>query len=98
MAKISKGWVFDKNINLSNLLTALVIAVSVIWWAAQIEKRIAVLEIELKAFYEAQIQIKAMQLHRDKKQDDEVQRLDTVMQASLNRLESKVDKLLTSKL
>jgi hypothetical protein len=48
----SEHWVFDKRINLSNVITGLMIALSIILWAAQIEKRIAILEVEMKAYYE----------------------------------------------
>lgn len=50
-------WAFDKRINLSNVFTGLTIAISIIWWAAQIEKRIAVLEAQFRAFYEVQVQM-----------------------------------------
>ncbi len=46
------NWILDKRINLSNLFTAAMIAISMIWWAAQIEKRIAVLEVQLKSHYD----------------------------------------------
>jgi hypothetical protein len=52
----SEHWAFDKRINLSNVITGLTVAISIIWWAAQLEKRIAVLEAQFKAFYELQLQ------------------------------------------
>ncbi|MBS0289291.1 MAG: hypothetical protein JSS07_04540 [Proteobacteria bacterium] len=51
------NWILEKRINLSNIIMGLTIAVSIIWWAAQIDKRIAVLEAEFKAFYETQSQL-----------------------------------------
>ncbi len=52
----NEGWIFDKRINLGNLITACMIATSIVWWAAHIDKRIAVLEAQFKAFYEMQLQ------------------------------------------
>lgn len=52
----TENWAFDKRINLSNMITGLTVAISIIWWAAQLEKRIAVLEVQFKAFYELQLQ------------------------------------------
>ena len=46
-------WILDKRINLGNVITAGMIAVSIFWWAAQIEKRIAVLEVQLKTHYDS---------------------------------------------
>ncbi len=52
----NEGWIFDKRINLGNLFTAFMVATSIVWWAAHIEKRIAVLESQFRAFYEIQLQ------------------------------------------
>lgn len=52
----SEKWLLDKRINISNLITGAMIAFSIIWWAAHLEKRIAVLEAQFKAFYEMQLQ------------------------------------------
>lgn len=96
-ADLAEGWTLDKKINLSNLLTAMVVAISVIWWAAQIEKRVAVLEVELKAFYEAQLQTKAIQVSRDEKQDNEVEQLEKLMREGFDKLHVKLDKLMASR-
>lgn len=63
-----KGWMFDRHINLGYVMTALTLVISAIWWLVNIEKRIAVLEVELKAFYEAQVQLEG-------RQDSEVDKL-----------------------
>lgn len=55
-ANFSDNWLVDKRINISNLITGAMIAFSIIWWAAHLEKRIAVLEAQFKAFYELQLQ------------------------------------------
>lgn len=81
----------DKKINVSNILMATMIAVSVLWWAAQIEKRIAVLEVELKAFYKAQLNSKSIQLYRDDKQDSEVDKLEKIMLKNFDSLNNKID-------
>ncbi len=49
-------WILDKRINLGNVFTAAMIATSIFWWAAHLEKRIAILETQFKAFYELQLQ------------------------------------------
>lgn len=49
---LGEKWILDKRINLGNVFTAGMIAVSIFWWAAQIEKRIAVLEVQLKTHYD----------------------------------------------
>lgn len=91
------NWALDKRINLSNLLTACVVAISVIWWAAQIEKRVAVLEVELTAFYNAQLRGRELQLNRDEKQDTEVDKLEAVMREGFERLNDKLDKLIANR-
>jgi hypothetical protein len=91
------NWALDKRINLSNLLTACVVAISIIWWAAQIEKRVAVLEVELTAFYNAQLQGRQLQFNRDDKQDTEVDKLEVVMREGFARLNDKLDKLIANR-
>ncbi len=89
------GWAFDRKINLSNLLTACVVTISVIWWAAQIEKRVAVLEVELKAFYEVQLRSRSNQMNRDEKQDNEVDKIESAMTAGFDKLNNKLDKIIS---
>ncbi len=43
------NWEIDKKINIGNAVTALMIAMSVVWWAAHIEKRVAILEVKTEA-------------------------------------------------
>lgn len=94
---MAEGWELDKRVNLSNLLTACVVAVSVIWWAAQIEKRVAVLEVELKAFYQAQLQGRASQVKRDDKQDIEADKMELMMRDGFESLNNKLDRVITTK-
>lgn len=88
-----KQWIVDKRINLSNLLTASLIAISIFWWAAHLEKRVAILEVNLTSFYEAQLQLKELQMHRDNRQDTQVERLEKTMKEGFERLHVKLDQL-----
>jgi len=60
---LSEKWILDKRINLGNVFTAGIIAISIFWWAAQIEKRIAVLEVQLKTHYDG---VHRLSAHIDK--------------------------------
>ncbi len=51
------NWEIDKKINIGNAITALMIAMSVFWWAAQVEKRIAILEVEIEDLAEELLQL-----------------------------------------
>ena len=44
----SEHWAFDKRINLSNVITGLTVAISIVWWAAQLEKELPFLKYSLK--------------------------------------------------
>jgi hypothetical protein len=87
------GWMLDKRINLGNIFTASMIATSILWWAAQIEKRIAIVEVELNAFYEVQAESKSMLMIRDDLQESEIKLLETMMKKEFEYLHTKLDKL-----
>jgi len=61
--------------------------------AAQIEKRIAIVEVELNAFYEVQAESKSMLMIRDDLQESEIKLLETMMKKEFEYLHTKLDKL-----
>ena len=69
-------WEIDKKINAGNVLTALTIAMSVVWWAAQVEKRIAILEVKTDALVKAILQVEELQNDRDARQDVDILQLE----------------------
>lgn len=91
--KFNAGWILDKRINLGNVCTACMIATSIFWWAAQIEKRIAVLEIEQNAFYEAFAESKSMLIGRDDRQESELKAIESMMKKEFEYLHAKLDSL-----
>jgi hypothetical protein len=70
------NWEIDKKINVGNAITALTIAMSMVWWAAQVEKRIAVLEIKTDALVKALLQAKELQRDRDARQEADIVQLE----------------------
>lgn len=93
VSKLKAGWILDKRINLGNICTASMIASSILWWAAQIEKRTAVLEVEQNAFYEMQAESKSMLMRRDDRQESEIKALESSMKKEFDYLHAKLDKL-----
>lgn len=69
MKHVDRCWVLDKRINLGNLFTAFMIASSVFWWAAQLDKRVTVLEIEFGTYSQEHMELKAIQRDIDSKLD-----------------------------
>jgi hypothetical protein len=72
------AWRIDKTINIGNAITAFTIAMSMIWWAAQVEKRVAILEVKTDALVKALLQAKELQGDRDARQEADIAQLENL--------------------
>lgn len=90
MQQSDKGWHIDRGIPLV-LVTALCLqAATAIWWASSVETR-------LNNMQERQIVTSATQAAIDRRQDDDAVRSEQRILAQLDKLNSKVDRLLENR-
>lgn len=77
------SWHFKKEIQLSHLITTVMILLSAIFYTQKLEQRIAVIESQVQA-----------QRERDARQDADNKELIAHLRAHLDRMEVKIDRLI----
>lgn len=83
-------WHIKREIQLGHLISTLVIAVSAFSYVSKLEQRIALMEAQ-------QASMANSQRERDTRQDQAVTEAITLMRANLDRMDSKLDRLIEAR-
>lgn len=79
-------WHIKREIQIGHLITTMSVAFSVIWYAGKLEQRIALVEQSI-----------VMQRERDMSQDNQASMSYQQMRQQLDRIDSKLDRLIEAK-
>lgn len=86
MVETSNGWHLKKEIQLGHIITTVTVAVSAVLYIQKIEQRVALIE-----------QSVSMQRERDDRQDHAMGEATQLLRQQLERIESKLDRLVERK-
>ena len=78
-----RGWHIKKEVQITQLLTIVTVAVASFWYIARLEQRIAIIEVAMVA-----------QRDRDAIQDRAMADASTQLRGALERIDSKLDRLI----
>ena len=78
-----RGWHLKKEVQITQILTIVVVFVSAFWYIAKLEQRIAIIEAAVVA-----------QRDRDAAQDRVIADSSTQLRSALERIDSKLDRLI----
>lgn len=83
MIETERGWHLKKEVQITQLLTIVTVAVASFWYIAKLEQRIAIIEAAVVA-----------QRDRDVAQDRVIADSSTQLRSALERIDSKLDRLI----
>lgn len=86
MEEPQSAWRINKNINIVDLFTMIALCLTAVLYLSRIEQRVAVVESH-----------QAVQKERDERQDRALEASLMLVRESVNKLESKIDRLIDSK-